>query len=280
MNDISDNNELVSIIMPNFNGGKFLKQSIDSVRNQTYPNWELIIVDDFSTDESMSIINEYLPKDSRVQSYRLNNNSGTPGAPRNLAIDKAGGDYIAFLDSDDIWHPQKLEIQLKLMANYNSKFTFTDVLPFSNESVIKPYLLENFSLNEDLINKRVDYNYLLRKNFIKSCSTAILRFDIIKDNRFNDDPKFRAVEDYMFWLDILKTNCEYANWVSLATTFYRESASSISKSKLFMVKQNYKMYNYLFKDQKQKKLMVICKMFTYAFYSIIQITKQKKPSLN
>ena len=261
--------------MPNFNGGKFLKQSIDSVRNQTSPNWELIIVDDFSTDESMSIINEYLPKDSRVQSYRLNNNSGTPGAPRNLAIDRAGGDFIAFLDSDDIWHPQKLEIQLKLMSNYNSNFTFTDVLPFSNESVIKPYLLENFILNKDLINKRVDYNYLLRKNFIKSCSTAILRVDIIKDKRFNDDPKFRAVEDYMFWLDLLKTNCSVANWLNIDTTFYREYHSSISSSKMFMIKQNYKMYNHLFHGKKLKKLQIWNKMISYGLYSIKNIFNHK-----
>jgi len=260
--------------MPNYNGATYLKQSIDSVIDQTYTNWELIIIDDCSADNSVSIIEQFSNDDDRIKFYIIKQNSGTPGTPRNLGLEKANGEYIAFLDSDDIWHPQKLEIQLAFMLKNNSSFSFTNVKTFSNESEIKPYLLENFTSDKGVINKRVDYNYLLRKNFIKSCSTAILRVDIIKDKRFNDDPKFRAVEDYMFWLDILKTNCEYANWVSLATTFYRESASSISKSKVFMVKQNYKMYNYLFKDQKQKKILVICKMFTYAFYSIIQITKQ------
>jgi len=261
--------------MPNYNGATYLKQSIDSVIDQTYTNWELIIIDDCSADNSVSIIEQFSNDDDRIKFYIIKQNSGTPGTPRNLGLEKANGEYIAFLDSDDIWHPQKLEIQLAFMLKNNSSFSFTNVKTFSNESEIKPYLLENFTSDKGVINKRVDYNYLLRKNFIKSCSTAILRVDIIKDKRFNDDPKFRAVEDYMFWLDILKINCKEAKWLKINSTFYRESNASISSSKLFMIKQNYKMYRYLFDKEKCKKKLIIYKMLSYFFYSIKNIINQK-----
>jgi len=266
---------LVSVIMPNYNGAKYLKQSIDSVIDQSHRNWELIIIDDVSTDKSYDVICSYSTKDIRIKSYRLTENSGTPGTPRNLGLDMANGEYIAFLDSDDIWHPQKLEIQLAFMLKHSSSFSFTNVLPFSNKSEITPSLLENYPIIDDLNSKRVDYKFLLRKNFVKSCSTAIVKCDIIKDIRFNDNPTFKAVEDYMFWLDILKTNCIEANWLGINTTFYRESDSSISSSKMFMVKQNYKMYNYIFSEEKRRKKMIFDKMLTYGFFSLKNIFKRK-----
>ena len=275
MNEYIDNKIIISIIMPNYNGAKYLQKSIESVINQTNADWELIIVDDYSTDESVSIINGKVEKDERIKLHILNENSGTPGVPRNKGLDTAKGDYIAFLDSDDIWHPQKLAIQLKFMLKHNSKFSFTNVLPFSNDSEIKPYLLENFTIDEDLENKSVSYNYLLRKNFVKSCSTAIVKRDTIGEIRFNDDPTFKAVEDYMFWLFLLKKNCKLAYWLDLNTTFYRESVSSISSSKWFMIKQNYKKSNYLFNEEKRRKKMVFEKMLSYGFYSIKYIINQK-----
>ena len=257
--------------MPNYNGGKYLKASINSVINQSHTNWELIIVDDCSTDNSSSIIKQFSNIDSRIKLYVLEQNSGTPGTPRNKGFNKTRGDYIAFLDSDDIWHPHKLTIQLKFMMKYNSKFSFTNVLLFSNESEINGYISNKRAINIDFKIKRINYDYLLRKNFVKSCSTALLKREVIGETRFNEDPRFKAVEDYMFWLDILKTNCNEADWLDLNTTFYRESGSSISSSKLFMIKQNYRMYNHLFQSQKGNHLMVLGKMLTYGFYSIKHI---------
>jgi len=261
--------------MPNYNGGKYLNASINSVINQSHTNWELIIVDDCSTDNSSSIIKQFSNIDSRIKLYVLEQNSGTPATPRNKGFNKTRGDYIAFLDSDDVWHPRKLETQLKFMMKYKSDFSFTNVIPFYNESDINSYLLDNPTLNVDFRKKRINYDYLLRKNFVKSCSTALLKREVIGGTRFNNDPSFRAVEDYMFWLDILKTNCKVADWLDLNTTFYRESDSSISSSKMFMVKQNYKVYNFLFQDQKRKKLMVWYKMLSYGYYSIKHIIKHK-----
>ena len=101
---------LVSIITPSYNSEKFISMTIDSVLRQTYRNWEMIIVDDASTDNTCTIIYDYCKKDNRIKLIRLKKNSGAAVA-RNRAIEKSKGKYIAFLDSDDIWLPEKLKIQ-------------------------------------------------------------------------------------------------------------------------------------------------------------------------
>lgn len=116
--------DLVSIIMPNYNCERFLKDSINSVLNQTYKNWELLIVDDCSTDNSLDIIKQFCNKDSRIKFFLNDLNSGA-AASRNLALRKANGKWIAFLDSDDIWLPRKLEIQVSFMQTNGYDFTFT-----------------------------------------------------------------------------------------------------------------------------------------------------------
>jgi len=267
----------VSVIMPNYNGGKYIESSILSVANQSFKNWELIIIDDKSKDDSCIRINKMIDQYSNfnIKLIKLEKNSGTPGVPRNFGLDAATGDAIAFIDSDDLWHPQKLEIQLNYMLGNDSVFSFTNVLPFFNESEINGFMADGSMLREKLKTKNINYDYLLKKNFIKSCSTALVKSDVIEGIRFNNDPNFKAVEDYMFWLDILKKNCNHAHWLDLYTTFYRESSSSISSSKLFMIKQNYKMYNYLFQKQKRKKLLVWNKIISYGFYSLKHIIVQK-----
>ena len=115
---------LVSIITPSFNCEKFIAKTILSVQNQTYKNWEMIIVDDCSSDETVSIIKEISSQDNRIQLFQLDTNSGT-GIARNTAIDKAMGKYIAFLDADDLWKPLKLELQIDFLKKYNLPFTFS-----------------------------------------------------------------------------------------------------------------------------------------------------------
>lgn len=119
---------LVSIITPSFNSEKFISDTIQSVKNQTYQEWEMIIVDDGSTDGTISIIKEFLT-DSRIQLHQLEQNSGT-GVARNKAITLAKGRYISFLDSDDLWKPEKLQKQVEFMTSKTSllPFRITNVL--------------------------------------------------------------------------------------------------------------------------------------------------------
>lgn len=121
--EISKESTLVSIITPTYNCGKFIEETIKSVQNQTYSNWELIIVDDCSEDGTESIIQKYLQSDSRIRYYRFEKNSGAAEA-RNLALRLAKGRWIAFLDSDDLWLSNKLESQIKFMLDNHIDFSY------------------------------------------------------------------------------------------------------------------------------------------------------------
>ena len=136
-------NDLVSVIMPSYGSEKFISKSIDSVLLQTYDNWELIIIDDCSPDESNKIIKEYLSKDSRIKFVKLEKNSGAAVA-RNKGIEIAKGRFIAFLDSDDLWLPEKLEKQISFMKDNNLAFTYSSYMLVDEtdknigEFIIKP----------------------------------------------------------------------------------------------------------------------------------------------
>ena len=121
---------LISIITPAFNAGKYIAETIDSVRNQSYLNWEMIIVDDCSTDSTASIVNYYKDIDSRIYYFKLEINSGVAGIPRNYGIQKAKGEYIAFIDADDLWSPLKLEKQLAFLQKTNSDLIYTNIIYF------------------------------------------------------------------------------------------------------------------------------------------------------
>src|SRR5690625_4493762 len=118
-----ENEPLISVITPAYNAARFISETIDSVRQQTYLNWEMIIVDDCSTDRTAEIVEEYIQKDHRIHFIQLEKNSGSAIA-RNTAMDHAKGDFIAFLDSDDLWYPEKLEKQLKFMQKNDIAFSF------------------------------------------------------------------------------------------------------------------------------------------------------------
>jgi teichuronic acid biosynthesis glycosyltransferase TuaG len=118
-------NPLISIITPCYNGALFIAQAIESVIAQTYKNWEMIIVDDCSTDMSLDIALSYAAKDKRIKVLKMEQNSGAALA-RNKAIKVSRGEYLAFLDSDDIWLPEKIEKQLQFMQKNDSDFSFTE----------------------------------------------------------------------------------------------------------------------------------------------------------
>ena len=115
---------LVTVIMPVYNAERYMRQSIESILAQTYQNWKLLMVDDGSTDSSADIMQEYCDRDSRVQTIPSTGNEGVASA-RNKGIIAAEGEYIAFLDSDDLWKPQKLETQINYMQEKNCGFVYS-----------------------------------------------------------------------------------------------------------------------------------------------------------
>ena len=160
---------LVSIVTPCYNAGKFIGQTIDSVLAQTHTHWELIIVDDCSSDSSVEIIERYTYRDNRIKLIRQPENGGAVLA-RNKAIEEACGQYIAFLDADDLWLPNKLEKQLVFMREHDLAFTYSS------------YQLMNESgeyLGEFLTQPQISYHFLLKTNCI-GCLTAIYDVEKIK----------------------------------------------------------------------------------------------------
>ena len=213
---------MVSIITPCYNAEKYIARTIESVINQTYTDWEMLICDDCSTDNSCDVIESYCLKDSRIQLIRKGKNTGSPAEPRNLAIQHSHGEYIAFLDADDIWLPEKLQVQLNFMQTNNCDFVYSnyekiDVNGYRDDRII-------------IVSEKASY-----KTILKSCEipflTAILKKELIGSLRFISRPK----EDYVFWLNLLKETKIIAYNVNLVLALYREAENSRSSNKLRMI---------------------------------------------
>lgn len=219
---------LVSIIMPSFNSSLFIEDSIKSVLNQSYKNWELIIVDDFSKDNSVEIINSFVQKDSRIIAKYLNKNSGAAIA-RNIGLNLAKGNYIAFLDSDDLWKPNKLETHIKFMVENNYSMTYSNY-ELINEKGIK--------LNKEIkVPSSITYDQYL-KNTIIGCLTVVINRDIVGDFHM---PNIRTSQDMATWLQILK-NGYTAYGIKQSLAYYRLVASSNSSKKIKAAKDVWKVY--------------------------------------
>lgn len=181
----------VSIIMPMYNMERFIRDAIDSVIAQTYTNWELLITDDCSTDYSVSIVKEYMGKDSRIKLFSTEHNTGSPSEPRNISLSRATGELIAFLDSDDIWLPCKLQDQMNFMEQTGYTFIYSDVERVSVAGI-----------RSGRIEKRKAKTYyqdMLRVNQIPACAALVSRDHIIGVHY-----KQLPMEDFVFWLDILR----------------------------------------------------------------------------
>lgn len=221
-------NSLVSIIIPSYNSYDFIHKTIDSVINQTYPNWEMIIVDDVSPDNSNEIIEEYIRKDDRIKLIMLEKNSG-PAVARNRAIEEARGRYIAFLDADDLWKPEKLEKQIKFMQEKDCALSYSAYETMSEDGV---------KLNTVISPPNIlTYTELLKSNRI-GCLTAM--YDTNKIGKVYM-PLMKKRQDFGLWLKILKmTDAAYGMSEVLGT--YRLMSNSVSSNKLDLLKYNYSLF--------------------------------------
>jgi len=202
----------VSIVMPSYNAAKTISESIESVIDQTYPYWELIIVDDCSSDTTYNIVSKFT--DARVKFISFQKNSGSPVSPRNVAIKEATGDYIAFLDSDDYWLPNKLYLQLSIMHEHNSLVCHGSY-----------YRIQGESRSLVIAEKVVDYNSMLGGNKIGNL-TGIYNCKLI-GKVFQENI---GHEDYLMWLNILQGR--FSVGVIEPIACYTVSHDSISSNKM------------------------------------------------
>lgn len=224
---------LVSVIMPVYNAAASLENSVRSVLSQSYTNLELILIDDASTDDSKKIITQLEQKDNRIKYILLDTNSG-PGVARNTGIEKASGKYIAFLDSDDRWHPDKLKKQIAFMEGNNYLLTHTWYNTVDKNEKI---LVEKIAAPEV-----IRYKQLLKQNVIGNL-TAMYNCEALGKVYM---PPIRLRQDWGMWLEILKTGVNaYCIPEVLAT--YRNTANSLSANKWKVLK-----YNWIILRQYQK----------------------------
>jgi glycosyltransferase involved in cell wall biosynthesis len=191
---------LVSVVMPNYNGQKWLEQSIGSVMEQTYRNWELVVVDDASTDSSVEIIEGLAARDERVLLHALPENSGNPSVARNAAAHLCRGKYVAFIDADDHWRPGKLQRQVALMEGAG---TGAALCHGNMEiSVASGGYLDGMNFSQGRLRSRIEgrcFENLLIRNFICT-SSVMIRRDSLRHRPAWFDPEFRICQDWDLWL--------------------------------------------------------------------------------
>ncbi len=229
---------LISIITPNYNCARFIAQTIESVLAQTYTNWEMLIVDDCSTDGSYEIAQGYAEKDSRIKVFRNEKNSGT-AVSRNRAIEASSGEYVAFLDSDDLWLPEKLERQLKFMQENNCDFSFTEYEHIDEE---------NKSLHQIAnVTKQLSYRKMLMHCW-PGCLTVMYNQNVTGKIYAED---IKKNNDHALFLRVLK-KCNNAMGVKEVLAQYRIRKGSISSKKFTIIKY----YIQVVHDFEKKPLVV------------------------
>ncbi len=247
--------ELVSIVVPVHNSEKFIAQTIASVQNQTYQNWELLLINDFSNDGSENIINLYKKNDKRIQLINLENNVGA-AMTRNKGIELAKGRYIAFLDSDDVWEKEKLEKQLDFIKKNNYAFTFTGY----------QFVDENLCRNGKIVNvpKKLTYREALKNTTIFT-STVIIDAKIVgkKLIRMPDV----GSEDAATWWQILK-NGFTAYGLNEILSFYRRSKGTLTSNKFQAIKRTWNLYRNV------ENLNIFYSIYNFTFYVINAIRRR------
>lgn len=246
-------NELVSIITPVYNAEKYLRQTIESVQNQTYKNYEMILVDDKSTDNSLEIIKQYAKKNNKIKYYALEQNSGTAVA-RNIALNMSKGRFIAYLDADDKWKKDKLEKQIKYMVENNYYFTCTDY----------EKIKENGNSLKKIIKMPNEINYKL---YIRN--TIIQTVGVMVDTKYINKnllemPNLRRRQDAATWCQILKAgyNCYR---VPEVLCYYRSYNKSLSSNKFKSVKGTW----YLYREVEKLSFIKSCWCFIgYVFNAL------------
>lgn len=246
---------LVSIIMPAHNSEKFIYQSVQSVLSQTYQFWELIVVDDGSTDRTANIIEEFIKSDNRVKYIRLQGGRGVVAA-RQKAIDIARGRYIAFLDSDDLWLPDKLRIQLQFMRENNSKVSCTSYEQINEfgerngKRIICPDI--------------ISYNRILL-----DCPVGNLT--VIVDRAYVTHltvPDVDKREDFALWLNLSKSYGS-VNGLNKVLAQYRIRSGSVSRNKLSLIYKQWNVYRNV------EKLGWMRSFFHVFYYCVIKLLKIK-----
>ncbi|MFN4006253.1 MAG: glycosyltransferase family 2 protein [Chitinophagaceae bacterium] len=248
---------LVSIITPCYNSADFLEETFATVKNQTFENWEWLLVDDCSKDNTVSLIESFQATDHRIKLIKLTENGG-PAIARNKALAEAKGNFIAFLDSDDLWNHDFLEKCITFLITNNEAFVYTSYKRVDEQ--LKPKLSDFIAID------KVDYKRLLFNNPIFP-STVV--YDKSKVGEVWMPVSCHSREDFGFWFEILK-NVKYARAIKEPLVTYRIRGNSYSRNKFKMMKTQFAVY---YKHLNLSLLESIFYTCTWAISGIIKYSK-------
>ncbi len=219
---------LVSIITPTYNSSEFIAETIECILAQSYMNWELLITDDCSSDNTCKIVTEYTKNDKRIKLYKLEKISGG-GIARNNSIEKAKGRFIAFCDSDDRWTPDKLEKQITFMLKKNIAFSYGSYMLCNEEG-------EEIGINICL--RKLTYRRIIMDNFV-GCLSAV--YDVEKVGKMYM-PIIRKRQDWGLWISILR-KCKVGYGIKQPIGYYRIRSNSVSSNKWILINYHVKLYH-------------------------------------
>lgn len=250
INSVPDATEdLVSIVMPAYNASRYLEAAVESVFAQTYRNWELLIVNDASGDNTLELAQSLRARDTRVSVFTQDRNRGVAAA-RNRALENASGKYIAFLDSDDLWVPDKIEQQIEYMERTGVLVSYGDYVRIDEQDkrlgLVRPP-------------GTVDYAHLLKSNFIGNL-TGMYNAETLGKQVFSS---FKH-EDYVAWLALVK-KAGQAGSVGRMLGYYRVYSGSTSSNKLKTASWQWKIYRH---SEALGLLRSICLLAFYAYYAL------------
>jgi glycosyltransferase involved in cell wall biosynthesis len=220
--------DLVSIITPTFNAEKFIAETIKSVQNQTYTHWELIIIDDCSTDNTIHLIEKICQKENRITLIKNNKNLG-PAKSRNIGIQKSCGKYLTFIDADDLWKKNFIERSITEIANTKNPFVFASYE--RKDEHLNPHL------NDFIVPNKVNYSAILKSNAI-SCLTAFLDVSVLGKKYM---PEIKKRQDMGLWLQYLKI-IPFAVGIQEPLAIYRIRKNSLSRNKIDLIKYQWAFY--------------------------------------
>lgn len=256
MDGIWARNPIISVIMPAYNAAQYIEKSIRSVQAQTFLNWELIVVDDCSEDNTVQTVTEMAQKDHRIRLYRNERNLGVAKS-RNLGLELSKGNYVAFIDSDDLWYPEKLEFQRNCMQQTGADLVYTaySIMNAEGRKICQDYHVPS----------EVNFTDMLKQNVI-GCSTVMLRGATAKKYHFSEDFYH---EDYVLWLEMLQDGCTAVglNEVFVEYRFHEDSKAGNKNKAAF---KRWKIYrSYL-------RFSFLKSIWYFSLYALYGLRKYKK----
>lgn len=230
MPELASSNDLVTVVIPCFNAARFIGRTIESVLAQTYAPLEVIVVDDRSTDDSVELVRVHARRDARVRLIERARNAGAPAAPRNTGVAAARGRWVAFLDADDIWHPDKLRLQMQALREHGARMCSTQMKDFRHESEIvmtEPQAprVSRITMTQQLLKYRTP------------TSSIVADRELLLAHPFNEDLSYKAREDTDCFIR-LHEYMPHSIKIEHPLVFYRLQANQISGDKWKMVSRH------------------------------------------